>query len=80
MAGPKHRAPTITEVAKAAGVSRAVIARLATGPAYRGAGGVMARLLGKRAGSLLVGGGTGAAVCAPGGPLALLCGLAAGGG
>ncbi len=65
--------------AAAAGLSRAVIARLAASPAYRGAGSVLMRLLGRRAGSLLVGGGTGAAVCAPGGPLALLCSLAAGG-
>ena len=63
----------------AAAVSRAVVARLAARPAYRGAGSVLARLLGRRAGSLVVGGGTGAAVCAPGGPLALLCSLAAGG-
>jgi hypothetical protein len=34
----------------ASGVSRAVIARLAARPAYRGAGSVLARLLGKRAG------------------------------
>lgn len=63
----------------AAGLSRAVVARLAARPAYRGAGSVLVRLLGKRTGSLVVGGGTGAAVCAPGGPLALLCSLAAGG-
>jgi hypothetical protein len=62
----------------AAKFGRALAARLVKKPAYRSAASIAARLVGKRGGAILVSSGTGAAVCAPGGPLALLCGLAAG--
>lgn len=63
----------------AARFSQAVAARLAARPAYRGAASVAGRLAGKRAGSTVVSAGTGTAACAPGGPLSVLCGLAAAG-
>jgi hypothetical protein len=62
----------------AARFGRTMVASLAKKPAYRSAASIAASLVGKRAGSIVVSSGTGAAVCAPGGPLAVLCGLAGG--
>jgi hypothetical protein len=58
--------------------SQTVLTRLASRRAYGSAASVAGRVVGKRAGSLLVAGGTATAACAPGGPLAVLCGLVAG--
>jgi hypothetical protein len=58
--------------------SQSVLTRLASRRAYGSAASVAGRVVGKRAGSLLVAGGTATAACAPGGPLAILCGLVAG--
>jgi hypothetical protein len=58
--------------------SSAAAARLASRRAYGSAAGVAGRVVGKRGGSLVASAGVGAAACAPGGPLALLCGLVAG--
>ena len=59
-------------------LSTAAAARLASQRAFPRAAVVASRYAGKRAGSFLVMMGLGATACAPGGPLALLCGLAAG--
>lgn len=59
-------------------LSTAAAARLASRRAYGSAAGVAGRVVGKRGGSLLASAGAGAAACAPGGPLALLCGLVTG--
>lgn len=58
--------------------SQSVLTRLASRRAYGSAASIAGRVVGKRAGSLLVAGGTATAACAPGGPLAILCGLVAG--
>jgi hypothetical protein len=58
--------------------SQSVATRLASRRAYGSAASVAGRVAGKRGGSLLVAGGTATAACAPGGPLALICGLVAG--
>jgi hypothetical protein len=58
--------------------SQTVLTRLASRRAYGSAATVAGRVAGKRAGSLLIAGGTATAACAPGGPLALICGLVAG--
>jgi hypothetical protein len=58
--------------------SQSVLTRLASRRAYGSAANVAGRVVGKRAGSVIVSGGTATAACAPGGPLAVLCGLVAG--
>jgi hypothetical protein len=58
--------------------SQQVVSRLAARRAYGSAAGVAGRVVGRRAGSIVVAGGTASAACAPGGPLAILCGLVAG--
>jgi hypothetical protein len=59
-------------------LSQSVVSRLAAKRAYGSAATVAGRIVGKRAGSIIVAGGTATTACAPGGPLALICGLVAG--
>ncbi|MDQ3027314.1 MAG: hypothetical protein M3R58_12525 [Pseudomonadota bacterium] len=59
-------------------LSNAAAARLASKRAYGSAAGVAGRFVNRRAGSLVISAGAGVVACAPGGPLALLCGLVTG--
>jgi hypothetical protein len=60
-------------------LTQTVAARLAARPAFGSAAKVAMRMPARRAGALVVAAaGTGLAVCAPGGPWALLCSIAAG--
>ena len=70
-------------VAKGGGalLVKKMVATAASGKSFQLAAGVAGKLAAKSAakgGSVLAGAGTGALVCAPGGPLALVCGAAAG--
>jgi hypothetical protein len=68
----------VTSRVLAGRLSQTVVSRLASRRAYGSAATIAGRAVGKRAGSVVVAGGTASAACAPGGPLALLCGLVAG--
>ncbi|HIE55879.1 MAG TPA: hypothetical protein EYP90_12000 [Chromatiaceae bacterium] len=70
-------------VAKGAGalLVKKIVATVAGGKSFQLAAGVAAKLAAKSAakgGSVLAGAGAGVLICSPGGPLALLCGTAAG--
>jgi len=70
-------------VAKGGGalLVKKMVASVAGGKSFQLAAGVAGKLAAKSAakgGSVLAGAGTGALICTPGGPLALLCGAAAG--
>lgn len=69
---------TATAAFLAGRLSRSAASRLAAKRAFPSAAGVATRYTGRRAGLALVVAGAGTAACAPGGPLALLCGIVAG--
>ena len=78
MAGVGGIGGAVTASVMAGRFSKAAGVRLASKPAFGSAAGIVTRTAGKRAGSIFVAAGTGAAICAPTGPFALLCSLAAG--
>ena len=59
------------------GVAAATASRTASKSTLRAAGGLIGKTVTKRAGTLALSAAAAAALCAPGGPLALLCGIGA---
>ncbi|HUP30344.1 MAG TPA: hypothetical protein VM122_09245 [Usitatibacter sp.] len=59
------------------GVAVATASRTASKSTFRAAGGLIGRTVTKRAGTIALSAASAAALCAPGGPLALLCGIGA---